>query len=103
MRAILLILIIVVIAIIAAVATGFVDINQIRGGRTPEVATTTSGVTAKDGQAPAFDVQTGSVKVGVGEANVTVPKVKLEQENKQIRVPKFEVQPAGQQGNKNGQ
>jgi hypothetical protein len=73
MRAVLIVLIIAVIAVIAAVATGFVNINQIRGAKAPEVAATRNGVTAKGGQAPAFDVETGSVKVGTKQANVTVP------------------------------
>jgi len=68
MRAILLILIIAVLAIIVAIATGFLNINQIRGARTPEISTTSNGVVAKGGQAPAFDVETGSVKVGSKEA-----------------------------------
>src|SRR5256885_2354143 len=102
MRAVIVILIVAVLAIIAAVATGFVDISQIRGGTAPQVATTSNGVTAKGGQAPAFDVETGSVKVGTGQANVSVPKVTLEKENKQVRVPTLEVRPANQQGNRTG-
>ena len=69
MRAIILILILAVLAIIAAVATGFLDINQIRGARAPEVSATSNGVTAKGGQAPAFDVETGSVKVGTRQTH----------------------------------
>ena len=68
----------VVLAVIAAVATGFLDINQIRGGKAPEVATTHNGITAKDGQAPAFDVETGTVKVGSKETNVKVPTLEVE-------------------------
>ena len=102
MRAILVILIALVVVVIAAVATGFVDINQIRG-KAPQVTATGNGITAKGGEAPAFDVQTGSVKVGTGEANVTVPKITLGKESKQVRVPKLEVQPAGQPGNKSAQ
>ena len=75
MRALLFILIVVVLVVIAALATGFLDINQIRGARAPQVATTGNGVTAKGGQAPAFDVQTGSVKIGTRQTTVQVPKV----------------------------
>ena len=64
MRAVLLILIIAVVAIIVAIASGFVDINQVRGAKAPEVSATRSGVTAQGGQTPAFDVETGSVMVG---------------------------------------
>ena len=75
MRAIVFILIVVVLLVIAALATGFLDINQIRGTRVPQVAATSNGVTAQGGQAPAFDVQTGSVKVGSKERTVTMPTV----------------------------
>jgi hypothetical protein len=102
MRAVLTVLILAIVAVIAAVASGFVDINQIRGGQAPEVAATNNGVTAKGGRAPAFDVETGSVKVGTGEANVTMPKVTLGKEDKQVRVPTLEIRPADQQGNKSG-
>jgi hypothetical protein len=78
MRAVLFILIIAVAAIILAVATGLLDINQIRGGKAPEVSTTGNGVAAKGGQAPAFDVQTGSVKVGSKEATVRVPTLEVQ-------------------------
>jgi hypothetical protein len=35
-------------------------------------------VTAKGGQAPAFDVETGSVKVGTKQTTVKVPAVVVE-------------------------
>ena len=78
MRAILLVLIVAVVAIIAVVATGFLDINQVRGAKAPELAATGNGVTATGGQAPAFDVQTGSVRVGSQNANVQMPTLEVE-------------------------
>ena len=78
MRAIILVLILAILAIIALVASGFVNINQIRGARAPEVSATSNGVTAKGGQAPAFDVETGSVKVGTGNTTVKVPALVVE-------------------------
>jgi len=78
MRAILFILIIAVIAIIVALATGFLDVNQIRGARAPQVSATRNGVTAKGGQAPAFDVETGSVKIGSKQTTVKVPALVVE-------------------------
>jgi hypothetical protein len=78
MRALIFILIIIVLAIIAALATGFLDINQIRGARAPQLSTTSNGVTAKGGQAPAFDVQTGSVKVGSKESTVKMPTLQVQ-------------------------
>jgi hypothetical protein len=78
MRALIFILIVIVLAIIAALATGFLDINQIRGARAPQLSTTSNGVTAKGGQAPAFDVQTGSVKVGRKESTVKMPTLQVQ-------------------------
>jgi hypothetical protein len=78
MRALIFIMIIIVLAIIAALATGFLDINQIRGARAPQLSTTSNGVTAKGGQAPAFDVQTGSVKVGSKESTVKMPTLQVQ-------------------------
>ena len=78
MRAVILVFVIIIVAIIAAIATGYLNINQVRGGRTPQVATSGNGVVAKGGQAPAFDVETGSVKVGTKETTVRVPVLKVE-------------------------
>ena len=78
MRAVLLFIIVAVIAILAAMATGFLNINQIRGAEAPQVTATANGVTAKGGQAPAFDIETGSVKVGSTEAQVKVPSLVVE-------------------------
>jgi hypothetical protein len=77
MRAILLVLILAVVAIIALVATGLVDINQIRGARAPDIDASRNGVTASGGQAPAFDIETGSVSVGTRDANVKVPSLQV--------------------------
>jgi hypothetical protein len=78
MRAIIFILIIIVLLVIAAIATGFLNIDQIRGVKAPQLSTTGHGVTAQGGRAPAFDVQTGSVKVGAKSANVKVPTLIVE-------------------------
>ena len=77
MRAVLFVLIIAIVAVIVAVASGFLNINQIRGAKAPEVSATGNGIVAKGGQAPAFDVETGSVKVGTGQATVKVPTVEI--------------------------
>ena len=78
MRAVILILIIAVIAIIIAIATGFLNINQIRGAQAPQVSATSNGLVAKGGQPPAFDVETGSVKVGSKQATVKVPTLEVQ-------------------------
>lgn len=88
MRAILFILILAVVAALIAVATGFLDISQIRGAKAPEVSATQNGITARGGQTPAFDVETGSVAVGTTRTNVVVPTVKVvppaEQQTNQV-------------------
>ena len=78
MRALLLLLIVAVLIIVAAIATGFLNINQIRSARAPQVTATRNGVTAKGGQPPAFDVETGSVKVGTKDTTVKVPTVEVQ-------------------------
>jgi hypothetical protein len=78
MRAVIFILIVAVLVIIAGLATGLLDINQIRGAKAPQISATGNGVVAKGGQAPAFDVQTGSVKVGTTQTTVTVPKLEVQ-------------------------
>ena len=77
MRAVLLVLILAVVAAIVAIASGFLDINQVRGARAPDIDATRNGVTASGGQAPAFDVETGSVSVGTRDASVKVPELKV--------------------------
>ena len=78
MRAVISLLVIAVVAIIAAIATGFVDINQIRGAQAPQISTTQNGVVAKGGQTPAFDVETGSVKVGTQDTQLKVPSLQVQ-------------------------
>ncbi len=78
MRAVLLVIILAVLALIAALATGFLNIDQIRGAKAPEVSATGNGVTAKGGQTPAFEIETGSVKVGSQQKTVSVPKLVVE-------------------------
>ena len=78
MRAVLLVLIIAVVALIVAIATGFLDINQTRGAEAPQVSASHNGVTAAGGQAPAFDIETGQVKVGAKSATVKVPTIEVQ-------------------------
>lgn len=77
MRAVLLLLIVVVVAAIVLFATGLVDVNTVRGVQAPKVEAGSNGVSAQGGQAPAFDVETGSVAVGTTEATVTVPTLQV--------------------------
>ena len=77
MRAVLLVLILAVVVVIGAVATGFLDISQVRGARAPDIDAGRDGVTATGGQAPSFDVETGSVGVGTRDATIKVPEIKV--------------------------
>ena len=78
MRAVLFIVIVAVLVIVAAVATGFVNIRQLRGGQAPQVTANRNGVSAKGGRAPAFDVETGSVKVGTKATTVKTPTLEIQ-------------------------
>ena len=77
MRAILFILILAVVAVLIAVATGFLDIRSTRSAEVPRVDVGEGGVRAQGGQAPTFDIETGSVAVGTTTRNVTVPAVQV--------------------------
>ena len=77
MLAVLLVLILAVVVIIGAIATGFLDINQVRGARAPDIDASRNGVTASGGQAPRFDVETGSVGVGTRDATIQVPQIQV--------------------------
>jgi len=92
-RPILFILILAVVAVIIAVATGFLDINQVRGAKAPNVEASRSGVTASGGQSPAFEVETGTVSVGSKPANVTVPVPRLQVNPPDGQQPQPEPQP----------
>ena len=72
MRAILLLLIVGIVALILAFATGFLHLNQTQEARVPSVAASSRGVVAKGGQAPTFEVETGSVAVGTQQKQVNV-------------------------------
>ena len=78
MRAVIFVIILAIVVLIAGIATGFLDINQIRGARAPQVSTTGNGVTARGGQTPAFQVETGSVKVGTQQKTVNVPRLEVQ-------------------------
>lgn len=81
MRAILLVLILGVVALLIAVATGLINFRQTQPAAIPNVSATGEGVRAEGGQAPTFDVQTGSVKVEVEEKRVKVPTLNVEPAN----------------------
>jgi len=91
MRAILLILIVVVVALIAAVQTGLVDIRQTRAGAVPSVRAANGKLVTQPGQAPAFDVETGSIGVGTRDTRVPVPSIEVKRTEGVVRLPSVEV------------
>jgi hypothetical protein len=77
MRAVLLIVMLAIVLIIGAVATGLLNLRQVREGQAPELVATRNSISTKGGQAPAFDVETGSVKVGTKETSMKVPTLEV--------------------------
>ena len=96
MRTIFLILIIAVIALIFGVKTGYIDTQQTQEARLPQAGIEGGKVTVQAGQAPKFDVQTGSVGVGSADANVAVPTIKVQQGSRTVKVPAIVVRPPNQ-------
>lgn len=82
MRAVLFIAILAILVTVAAVASGYLRISQLRGGDAPEMSASRNGLSAKAGQAPAFDVETGSIKVGTEDATVKVPTLEVQKVQK---------------------
>ena len=94
MRAVLVILMVAVVAVIAGFATGFLHLNQTQPARVPSVSVGNGGVTATGGQAPTFEVQTGSVAVGTQRRDVTLPKVNVPLPSVQVHRPTDALAPA---------
>ncbi len=78
MRSIIMILIVVILLVIGGIASGLLNISQTRSAKAPSVSATHNGVMAKGGQTPAFDVETGSVRVGAQTTNVKVPTLTVQ-------------------------
>lgn len=78
LRTLIFVLILAILVLIAGIATGFLNVNQWRDAKAPQISATHNGITAKGGQAPAFDVETGSVKVGTAQKTVRVPTLEVE-------------------------
>jgi hypothetical protein len=73
--------------IVAAGAFYFIDIDQTQEAKLPDV-----DVSLEGGQAPDYDINTGSVDIGTTKRTVTVPEVTLEE--KEVTVPTVEIEPA---------
>ena len=105
MRAVFLILIVAVVALIAGVLTGMIKLPLTQPAVAPSIALENGEIVTRPGQAPAFDVQTGSIGVGAGKT-VAVPKVEIQPSDTRVAVPSLEVRrpgdapaPAPAQGN----
>ena len=95
MRAIFLILIIAVVALILAVMTGMINLRQTEPAVAPGIETSDGKIVARPGQAPAFDLETGSVGVAAGNASVALPKVEIQPSDTRVKVPTIEVRRPG--------
>ncbi len=73
MRKFILILILAIVALIGAIQLGLLSFKQDRPAKVPGVEVTSNGITATGGQAPSFEVETGTVAVGTRNATVAVP------------------------------
>ncbi|MEO8141519.1 MAG: hypothetical protein ABI617_02560 [Sphingomicrobium sp.] len=81
MRKFILILIVAIIALIGAIQLGLLSFRQDRPAQVPGVEVTSNGIIATGGQAPSFEVETGTVAVGTRNATVAVPVPTIEVRN----------------------
>ncbi|MBO6674860.1 MAG: hypothetical protein JJ908_02025 [Rhizobiales bacterium] len=80
------------VAALAVVAYGafyFVDVEQTQEARMPTV-----DVEVEGGQAPEFDVETGSVDIGTNTQTVEVPDIEVTTSETEVTLPTLEVEPA---------
>lgn len=66
-------ILVIVALVVAAFAFGFINIDQTKTAKLPDVKVETSG-----GQAPAFDVDTADIEVGTETKTIEVPTVSME-------------------------
>ncbi len=80
------------VAALAVVAYGafyFVDVEQTQEARMPTV-----DIEVEGGQAPEFDVETGTVDIGTTTQTVEVPDIEVTTTETDITLPTLEVEPA---------
>jgi hypothetical protein len=87
-------LVVIVGIVVLAFALGFINIDQTKSAKLPNVNVQTSG-----GQAPSFDVNTAEINVGSKKATIDVPTVGTKEET--IDVPTVGMKPAGNPDAKN--
>jgi len=77
------------VAVIAYGAFYFVDVEQTQEARMPTV-----DIEVEGGQAPEFDVDTGSIDVGTTTETIEVPDIEVTTSEREITLPTLEVEPA---------
>ena len=76
-----------VVAVAAAAAAFYmIDVDQTADARLPEVS-------VKGGQLPAYEVQTGSVDVGMETTTVEVPEVEVSTQEVEVETPTIRITP----------
>ena len=78
MRALIFVIVVIILAVIAALATGLLHVSPHRGGKASQPSATGNAVTGTSGQPRAFDVETGSAKVGTKETTVKTPTLEVQ-------------------------
>ena len=89
----LLALLVVVALVAAAFSFGFINIDRVSDGKAPTVKLETSA-----GEAPKFNVQTGTIELGQQEKTVKVPTVDVGSTDTRVTVPTISVQRADDPG-----
>ncbi len=78
----------VAVVAIALFVVWFVDVDQTEEARLPDV-----NVDVEGGNAPEFNVETGSMNVEEGKVDVPVPEVDVKVEEETVSVPTINVEP----------
>ena len=82
--------VLVLAVLVAAFAFGFINIDQVKTAKLPDVQ-----VEATGGQAPAFDVETADINVGTKEESVAVPTVEVGTKDTSVTLPTVSVDKVG--------
>ena len=85
MRTVLIVLVVAVALLIIAQLTGLLNVTQTQTGVAPRL---------EGGQLPKFEVDAAKVNVGSKTEDVSLPKVKIDTDNTQVKVPTLSVDKA---------
>jgi hypothetical protein len=95
MRAVFLVLIVAILGLIVAVMSGLVHLPQTREAVAPGIESSNGKIVVREGQTPAFKVETGTVGVTTNKSGITIPKIEIQPSNTRIGVPTIEVRRPG--------